>query len=165
MNQREYIQECCNRYGDFKVAKAWKDTNGQAHWTKWMSVLECWHSDEGLRFLDIVNNRTIFPCEIVLDVDKEPIKEKFDNIIKYLDGKSIQYKAYFTGSKGYHIHLICHSLVLDKNISDLKKDIRSFLIRKFDCDLAKNTDNAMIALENAAHWKTGRTKTLVKQRY
>ena len=154
-----YLQTLCNRYGDFKVAEAWKDKAGDIHWTKHHSVLECWHSNEGIEFLGKVNNRTMLNPEIVLDIDDNP-EINLPKILKELDKLNYYYKVFFSGSKGYHIHLIFYDL--QNYTRNFRENLRMFFINKFGCDTMKKSDKSMIALEYAPHWKTGVIKKLIK---
>ena len=116
--------------------------------SKWKSYLSA-QADED--FIQCVNNRTILPCEVVLDIE-EPIR--FQDIMSQVEKEFNCYMAYFTGSKGYHIHLY-----FDRKITPEEK---LFIIKYYGCDEAKATERCMIALENCPHWKTGGIKTLVR---
>ena len=162
ISQRCFLQELCNKYGDFKVARAWRDSEGTPHWTTHRSVLDCWHSDDGLRFLDTVNNRTILPCEIVLDLDTTPSLLLFHQLCDFLEKEyGFAYLAYTSGSRGFHVHIIDGAL-LDCT-TRLRQEMRKILIQKTGCDLLKQSEKVMIALENAPHWKTGQPKTLLRR--
>jgi len=155
------LQDMCNMYGDFRVAIANKAPDGEVRWTKHYSVMELWGSDKGLWLLSKANNRTIFPCELVLDIDKDPTPERLDNICQQLEDLKIPYKAYFTGSRGYHIHIIDPGfLSLDAATAE---KIKKVWIRTFDCDILKSSTKTMIAIENVEHWKTGIQKKLLRK--
>jgi len=154
------LQDMCNTYGDFKVAIANKTEDGDMRWTKHKSVMECWETETGVWFLGKANNRQIFQCELVLDLDKDPSLEKLNKICDFLESERTHFKAYFTGSKGYHIHIInAEFLNMDTRLAE---QVKSFLIRMFDCDILKSSSKVMIALENVPHWKTGKSKTLLR---
>jgi len=157
-----YLQELCNRYGDFKIAWSFDSSQGMI-WTKHRSVLECWHSDKGLWFLKNANHRNILNCEIVLD------KDEGDNMLKWLldtcsvlDSLSYPYRAYQTGSKGYHIHILTTELALCNRFN--REQIREVVIDRFGCDLMKKSDSTMIAIEDNPHWKTGNMKLLIREK-
>lgn len=156
------LQYLCNKYGNFKVARAWKDTSGELRWSKHRSVLECWESEWGIQWLTTVNNRQILPCEIVIDLDDKDcnIKNKMNWICDKLDIQGISYASYFTGSKGYHIHIIDKQLFF-MNTREREK-ARLKLIEAIGADTHKK-DEVMIALENVPHWKTGIKKEIVRQ--
>jgi len=162
--QRGYLQDCCNRYGDFKVAVAWTDNDGNPHWSKHRSVMSCWESEEGLRFLDRANNRQLFPHEIVLDLDDDFSEKKLSDTCELLQKFHLAYQAYSSGSRGYHIHI----LLLSGQIMEARRNFlsldeaRRYLINLCLADPAKIRSNSMIALQNAPHWKTGRVKTLLR---
>ena len=48
MNKVLYLQELSNKYGDFLITNSYKDENGDTHFWKHRSVLECWESKKGL---------------------------------------------------------------------------------------------------------------------
>ena len=154
------LQDMFNKYGDFKVAIASMDSDGNYRWSKHVSVLECWQSDVGLWFLSKANNRTIQLCELVLDIDNNPSEEKLNSICSQLEALGITFKAYFTGSKGYHIHILDAGF-LDLDVELIRK-IKEVWIKRFDCDILKSSSKTMIALENVPHWKTGKPKILVR---
>lgn len=155
-----YLQWLCNKYGDFKVAYAYTKPNGEKAWTKHRSVLECWHSDEGIKFLARANNRNILKCEIVLDMDDNISEGRLAHICDEIENYGLSYNAYFTGSKGYHIHI--YSKQLAYRTEQQRERIREHLIKKFGCDPHKKSENTMIAMENRPHWKTGNTKSIVR---
>lgn len=161
LQRRTFLQWSCNKFGDFKVATHRPDGS----WTKHKSVLEIWHNENEFWRLDKANNRGLFPCEIVLDLDlekgetKEQIKERFENVCKILTEKDYKFYGYFSGSKGYHIHMIFYELV---QYPHKKKEFREYFIKLFGADLMKSSAKSMIALEATPHWKTGIPKQLVK---
>jgi len=165
--QRARLQELCNRYGDFKVCKMWKDENGNTRSTKHLTVMECWESEEGLRFLNEVNNRQILPVELVLDIEQPELIEVAIKILQTL--QLYNAKVYSTGSRGYHIHVFSSDFIFNPDIPLLlnktkRNQLRQYILTKHlpFADLQKASENTMIALENAPHWKTGVAKTLVK---
>lgn len=156
-----YLQRLCNKYGDFKVATSYKKIDGETYWTRHTSVLQSWESEEALFFLANANHRQILPCEIVIDLDENPTPEKLNKICDSLEEKHAHYKAYFTGSRGYHIHII--EPKMNQNINDKRKKeaIREWIIKEFGGDLHKKCE-VMVALENTPHWKTGMKKSVVR---
>jgi len=155
-----YLQDLCNRWGDFRVTCTYKRQDGSKGFCSWRGVLDCWHSDEGLRFLSRVDNREILPCEIVLDVDERISEEYVHWICENIEDYHFQYIAYFTGSRGFHIHIYVKELAFHSRYE--RENIRSFLIQKFGCDGMKKSDKCMIAMEDCPHWKTGIKKTMVR---
>lgn len=153
-----YLQYLCNSYGDFKVAYSCHKLNGDVVWSKHRSILDCWRTDSGLKFLEMVNHRQILPCEIVIDIDDPTIN--YMNICDVLEKRDYDYECYQTGSRGHHIHIyIPTNKFNDKNHREC---LRSILITKLKGDIHKKSDNVMIALENVPHWKTGNIKKMVR---
>jgi len=141
------------------VAIAYKKSDGTYGFPR-KTVMECWHSYKGLIWLERVNNRTILPFEIVLDIDDDKSEKNMNRICDSIDKYGLSYKAYFSGSKGYHVHI--HSKVMAEYSKLYRERIREFLIKKFDCDGLKKRESHLIALEDCPHWRTGNMKTLVR---
>lgn len=153
-----YLQELCNKYGDFKVAYSYKNKDEETIWLKHKTVMECWSCEEGLKFLEKVNHRQILPNEIVIDID-DP-NSNYITACNILDENKYNYKCYLSGSRGHHIHIKVVGMQLEPRW--LKEKIREQIIKKLRADIQKKSDNTMIALENVPHWKTGNVKKLVK---
>lgn len=156
-----YLTMLCNKYGDFKVARGDQRDKDKPKWTKHQSVLGLWHSEKGMESLSKMNVRQILPCEIVLDMDNDVSEKKLNEICDALEKCGFPYKAYFTGSKGYHIHIFDNDLVSYSEQS--RQKIRHFLISKFGCDMMKASEKTMIALEDVPHFKTGNPKRIVRE--
>lgn len=155
-----YLVGLCNKYGDFKVAKGFVRGDKKT-FTKRKNVLELWQSDEGMKFLGVANCRQILNSEIILDIDEDASEKRMNDICDELDNYGFFYKAYFTGSKGYHIHIFENSLMKYSHVS--RQKIRGYLISKFKCDPHMASDNVVIALEDTEHFKTGQAKTLLRE--
>lgn len=166
MNKILYLQTLANKYGDFKVAIATKQPDGEITWSKHRYVLDCWQNAEW--FLELANNREILQHEIVLDIDKSPTLARFNQVCNTVEhyinssvGQQAYYRAYFSGSTGYHIHIFCPALY-EKELAD-RKLLRLTLIREFpDCDVQKRSESVMIALEGVPHYKTGDMKKMLR---
>lgn len=157
MKTRLLLQNMCNKYGDFKVARATIDPEtGEPRWSKHRSVLELWHEDWGLEFLDEANNRQILLNELVIDIDEPPYRDNCDKVCDWLDKENITYSAYHTGSKGYHIHIF--GSVIAEMTQQRRKEFRKWVLKACGADELKNSENVMIAIEGASHWKTGNPK-------
>jgi hypothetical protein len=162
------IQTARNRFGRFKVAEKYKtplNYNGkEILWSKHIDVLDIWETGEWWR-IEKANNRQILECEIVLDVDPEKgetiieIFERTRKIAESLTKDQIIFDVYFSGSRGYHLHLIVPRLA-SYSPRD-RKLIRERFLKKYNCDLQKASDNTLIAMENCPHWKTGKKKVVV----
>jgi hypothetical protein len=149
-----------NKYGDYKVA--WGYARGETKkFSKRRNVVELMQSDEGIKFLNKVNCRQVLPCEIVLDMDDDISEDRLNKICDELDVYGFSYKAYATGSKGYHIHIFEDTLLKYSNKSRHK--IKQYLISKFKCDPHMASENVIIALEDVPHFKTGKVKTVVRE--
>jgi len=158
------LQDAYNKYGEFKVATHFKqaDKKDDIEWSKHVSVLECWHVENKFWRLIKSNNRTLFKTEILLDYDpkegesKEETLKNIKLICDDLKKRNIEYKVFFSGSRGYHIHCIFSEL--DNYNFQLRTKIRYETIKYYGCDLQKASENNMIALEWELHWKTGNKK-------
>jgi len=166
-SRRCYLQELCNKYGNFRIAKGWKGEDGDIKWSKHRSVLECWSSDEGLRFLDTVSNRTGLEIEVRLDTDPqkgEPPEitlAKFNRICNSLEKRGIRdYAGFHSGSRGYHIHLLFRELASMNELE--KKKFKAHVIETFRSEGLKASDNSMLTLEFAENNKTGQKKKLIR---
>ena len=155
-----FLIKLCNKYENFKVAFAFKKGD-KIVFSKHKQVLELWSSDEGMKFLEKANNRQIFPAEIVLDMDDDVSELRLNSICDDLEKYGFNYKAYFTGSKGYHIHVFDDELT--KYSVQSRRKIKHFLIAKYNCDTQKASENTLIAIEDVPHWKTGNLKKLVRE--
>ena len=147
------------KYGDFKVARGYS-VGENRKFTKRRNVSELWTSDKGIQFLNKVNCRQVLPCEIILDMDDNISVERLNKICDGLDAYGFNFKAYSTGSKGYHIHIFEDDLM--KYSEQSRHKIRHYLISKHNCDTHIASGNVLIAIENMSHFKTGKQKTLVR---
>ena len=157
-----YLQELFNRYGeDFKVAKGWKGEDGEIHWTKHRSVLECWQSEEGLKFLADANNRGGLPNELRIDIDAgdrtpEAVRKQFDDACDKLEKFGIEYLGFTSGSRGYHIHIM---FIPTRNIDKLKlRATKERIIKALGGELLKVNDSPMLTMEWSPNNKTGKPK-------
>lgn len=155
--------EISNKYGDFRLAHSSKGEDGYIQWSKHRTVLECAETDWGVKWMEEkANHRQIYKNEIVLDKDDNSSKEWFEstcNIIQ--EWYPFDYEGYWSGSRGYHIHLIYPKLAFMTR--EERESFREQLIISFGCDAMKKSDNCLIARENMPHWKTGVRKTLLRR--
>lgn len=167
VSKRCYLQELCNKFGDFKVAKGWKNEKGDIIWSKHRNVLECWESEEGLRFLDEVNNRAGFKCELRIDTDPENGEtpeqslSKFNDICDWLEAHDItNYQGFHSGSRGYHIHYVDKTVALwdQKRLDNVKR----WILKHAGADLHKVTNSSMLTLEWGKNNKTGKLKVPIR---
>lgn len=151
VSKKGFLDDLYNQYGEFEVCCLPAEKG--LKWTEWLKARE----DD--TFLAKINNRSVLDVEVMLDLE-EP--ERYDSLIKDLDSDGLFYKAYDTGSRGYHISIIFPEL---RNKSAEKRtEIKSYIVKKYGCDHMKASKRNMIALEHTAHFKTGKPKTLVKEK-
>jgi hypothetical protein len=162
--KRHLLEHLANKYGDFKIAKMYKDKEGDVHSSKHKTVLACNETNDKLLYE--ANNRQIFESELVIDIDppkgENPAKTKrrFQSTCNFLNRQGLGYRAYSTGSRGYHIHLIFPKLLSITNYE--RTQMRQRILSQFKgYDLSKCSNNVMIALEFSEHFKTGKPKTLI----
>jgi len=137
-----------NQKGNLELTYAYKNNEGTPIFSKWKKYLDC---DDN--FILKVNNRTILPNEVVLDIEEpERFKEIFEQVKKNFEF----YSAWKTGSRGNHIHLF-----FDK---DLIPEEKLSIIKKYKTDEQKASSRCLIALEEVPHWKTGKSKTLIEEK-
>ena len=122
------------------------------YWFNWKKWSECTEEEK-----EKVNLRELFPEELVLDVESKDISE----IIKDLDKEELNYSIWETGSRGIHIHIFFYNL--REHSKDVRKIIRDVIIRKYDCDISKASEDTLIARCNKPHFKTQIVKKMIKQ--
>lgn len=147
-----FLKELCNKHGDFKVCTKIGD------WcSKWVSVMHCWENPSEIWRLEAANNRTLFPSEIVLDLDDN--LEWWDVVKKLKHYDLRPFKVYHSGSRGFHIHIFESELGIVGSL--FRERIRKHLIKKVGADLHLVKENHMITLENAPNAKTLVKKELI----
>jgi len=142
---------------DFELCYIWKD-NGDTKSTKWKKFSEsiffvdfdgyCEYNKIKW-FFEKCNQRQILANEIVLDLEN---KENYKIILNKLIEEKLFFRAYSTGSKGFHFHLF-----FDRVLNSWEKET---IIRYFNCDIQKSSNKTMIALEFEPHWKSGKPKSI-----
>jgi len=129
---------------NFFLARAYLDKEGKPKYSKWRAYLDAQSDD---RFIANCNQRSILPCEVILDLES---KERITPILAELKQLNLYFFAYDTGSRGYHIHLFFNR--------DMTTQEKLAIIRHFGADEMKASEKTLIALENATHWKSGKIK-------
>ena len=127
--------------------------------TKW-TLSEQWKNNYKVE----PNYRQVLSFEIVLEKDypkPEDNRIDADKIIKKLETNNINYWCDFTGSKSYHIHLLCPDLKkLEEHITpDAKKSIvKKFLGEELyqGIDEANFYNKRLIQIEFSTNPKTGK---------
>ena len=151
-----------NQNFNFWVCGTYKK-NGHPEFTKWKRYLNCVSTVDELNktedwkqkgFFNSINQRQIFPNEIVLDIEEpERIEEVVERIKEWgWDGEDV--RVYETGSRGFHIHLI-----FNRSMSVIEKEA---VVKKLGTDIQKCSEKNLIALEYFPHWKTGKLKREVE---
>ncbi|MBI2133634.1 hypothetical protein HYU11_03045 [Candidatus Woesearchaeota archaeon] len=163
------LQRLANKFGDFKLAHA-KLVDGNSIWSLRHSVMELWHLDDLFQevqlykahyvpawwFVEKSNNRSLFEPELCLDLENPDL---YSQVLEKLLGQCLVFSSYRTGSRGFHFRLIMSDFPL--MTPEKRKNLRRRLTQHFGCDALKVSENVLIALEDAPHWKTGRPKELV----
>lgn len=160
-------------------------------WTRWIKFEELLHlsNDQKItnnltkkEFIELANNRSVLDIEILYDFDegenKSQKKEDIFNYAKkgiaYLNAAGITGEAYFSGSKSIHYSVLVPALrqmspyqrmkfkerALQPLLNFYKYDGKTDIM--FYADGMKKSKRCMIALEGAAHWKTGKNKERIK---
>ena len=153
----ELYYEIGKQQFDYELCYIWKN-NGNTKSTKWRKFSEaiflidfdgyCEYK-KFKWFFEKCNQRQILPNEIVLDLENS---KRYELILNRLIEEKLFFRAYSTGSKGYHFHLF-----FDKILTPEDKGV---IIKYFDCDIQKSSDKTMIALEFEPHWKSGKPKSI-----
>jgi hypothetical protein len=160
-----YLQELCNKFGDFKVAKGWLDASGDIRWSKHFSVMECWQTEAGIKFLETVNNRGGLDAEVRIDIDAgertpEVVRKQFDDACDTLDKMGKSYLGFTSGSRGYHIHIFFEDLV-SKDYTTVRA-VKSYLVSKLGGEMLKINNSPMLTLEWSPNNKTGKLKLPIR---
>lgn len=151
MNKKEFLDHLYYEVGKQQINFELTCLTLEKSKSKWRKYLDV-QADE--KFIENANNRTIFPFEVVIDIE-EP--DKYEINLQKIKKDFKFYSSYKTGSRGYHIHLF-----FDR---DLKEEEKLCLIKRYNGDKQKASKRNMIALENCPHWKTGNVKTLIEENF
>ena len=111
--------------------------------------------------------------EIVLETDfkKETLAESqkanrgfwSEKIKPVLDEKKIGYKAYFSGSKSIHAHILFDkNLTAEERVAWLKETFPKNVFKEFD-DQMFNKRRQMVLAEGKSNPRTGKAKTLIEE--
>ncbi len=157
-----WLQERANKGGDFLVATHYPE----GHWSKWVSVMYCWENPEELWRLAIATNMSPRPCDIFIDLDPQegekvvPAQRMWDLASKLKYYQLSPFEVFWTGSRGYHIHIEEPELNLLEDRSQRER-IRKYLLKKVGADLMLASEKHLIAIPNIPHWKSGNPKELI----
>jgi len=140
-----------NQQWDFRIFGSKKMEDGSVRVGKWRLYSKtCFHLDEWEDYkIDWINNREILPNEVVLDFDDAGMD--IDKKIEEIEKDDLNFYVFFTGSRGYHVHIFFKK--------ELKDEEKVLIISRYGAELQK-VGKSPIALEFSRHWKTGNPKTL-----
>lgn len=99
-----------------------------------------------------INNREILPCELVIDLED---RSKYKDAIKKIKDDELKFYSFDTMSRGLHIHIFFND--------ELSVSEKVILIKRYGGDTQKAFCGSAIALEFAAHWKSGKIKNLIEK--
>jgi len=142
---------------NFRIFNNYIKKNGSKGFSKWIYYLDATKEQK-----QKATHRTLLKNEIVLDYDPEKnetlneITTKVKKVCEDLKNKQIAYKCYFTGSRGYHIHIFRYKMFFMNNIERI--EYRNCYIEYYKAEAQKNSDNVPIAIENIKHWKSSKIK-------
>jgi len=138
---------------DFSL-NALRKKDGEVISSKWKKYSElCFPVDIGKEWkLNNINNRQIFPNEIVVDIEN---RDRYNEVVEKIKHDGLAFYAYDAGSKGIHIHIFCRKA--------LSEEQKKFLIKKYCGDILKAYSKSTIALEFAKHWKSGKIKEVIER--
>ena len=109
MNKKEWLDHLYYDVGrqqyDFELCGLKKigEETISTKWKKYSEVCFPLNPNEDWK-IEWVNNRTILPNEIVLDIENPDLNNLL-SVIKKLRDKTENFKLFGTGSRGYHIHI------------------------------------------------------------
>lgn len=132
--------------------------DGEKRFSKWVYYLDATEQD-----INSATHRTLLKNEVVLDFDPEKdqslndLTRKVILVCKELKHKKLDYECYFTGSRGYHIHIFIKDMLFIED-KYKRQEYRVNIIKFFGAEIQKNTENVAIALEGVPHWKSGKVK-------
>jgi len=106
---------------NFRIFNNYIKKNGSKGFSKWIYYLDATKEQK-----QKATHRTLLKNEIVLDYDPEKnetlneITTKVKKVCEDLKNKQIAYKCYFTGSRGYHIHIFRYKMFFMNNIERIE---------------------------------------------
>ena len=180
--QQEWLWYLYNDLGYSKLRICLnKYKNKKTYFSKWFYFHELMHKspDEKIKvwfsngcceymtrneIIEKATHRSVLDIEIVYDIDDKLWEQRMElSSIKYKAkciNKKVLGQVWFTGSKSYHIHTFFPTL---RSCTPKKRiDYKASMLASTHSDLHKASDNCMIALEQANHYKSGKPKIMVK---
>ena len=82
-------------------------------------------------------------------------RKQIKPIIIKLDKWGWEFSIFETGSRGFHISIICDEELIEEE--------KLAVVKKLGADIQKCSDKCLIALENCPHWKTGKIKRQISR--
>lgn len=121
---------------------------------------------DGKDYIEVSNQRSVLPNEIVIDLDGNTIYENGELLreVKYrLNIRGYTYDVWHTGSKGLHCHLYFPELL------EMEERQRSYIRAKMlaifkdlKADQQMKSEKVMVLMENCQHRKTLQLKTFLE---
>jgi hypothetical protein len=146
----EHLEKLYDEHGDFIIAQIYKGPSGGLVCSKHFKYSE---SRSNAPKLKAVNLRSLLSDEVLFDFESQT--QAYEGLPK-LDEDKISYSAWFTGSRGYHVHAYYPELA---NYSEqYRQQVRLLLINRYGSDPSKKS--GLLAIEYAPHFKTRRPKVL-----
>jgi len=154
-----YLQDRCNRYGDFFITRSIKLPDGSLKWTEWHSVLACWSASfkwpaADISRLEHADNMTSPAPIVIIDLDSPESISKVNDICDEMESKNVDHVCYSTGGKGFHIHAFypeLASIYKESRLVALKQKI----IEHYGGEVSKASDRSMILIPFCPHRKNG----------
>ena len=170
----EYLTKYHEKYGEFRV-QYWYNIP-----TKWINYDSPeYHELKDTYMGNTANQREVMHDEVIIDIDTDKeltlkqarveARKLIPYIIKRLNNLN-QYEIWFTGSRGFHIHIFFPELdaYKDYELKTMKKFIIEVICKGYmehESSFKAHVCNAhkhCILCEHGLHWKTGEQKTLIK---
>lgn len=146
----QMIKQLFEKYPEKRVTFI-NNLNHSETWKSWKKFVECSKED-----LTKINLRQIFPNEIILDFED---KTQIEETKARLESLGLNYTMWDTGSRGVHFRIFFSNL---ENFElEKRNEIRKIIIKEFNSDPTKASENTLIALEDRPHYKTMKNKVLI----
>lgn len=174
-NNATFLYHIYNDLGvrGLRVAHNYEE-DGEIRFSKWIDYNTLMHLDPDERvegtymtrddFVAKATHRTILDIEVMLDIDEPAdqaglatIRETSAAIIAFLRKHGFSFVVHHTGNKSYHISFL-HQDLRQRNETERKKLKSWILDESLGADAMKASDNQMIALEGAPHYRSGKPK-------
>lgn len=113
-------------------------------WTQEKNILDLTPKE-----IEECNLRKIFPDEIIIDIEEEAAALK--HLESTMELLQYSYKLWQTGSRGYHASMIFPELLYYSKKE--RNAIRKHIIKLFNADESKSSEDTWIQLEGEKHFK------------